>query len=283
MEFFDPKFDMAFKKLFGSRHHTGVTIAFLNTILEYTGDKQIESITFNNVEQIPELRTKKEHILDVMCTDKAGRQFIIEMQNSPMKSFDKRIVYYGTMAYGTQLDKARPYTDLQPVATVAITNDFIAIPRAKEYKSIQRLMDVKTLECYFEDLTVVYVELMKFNKQEHELVTDEDKWLFLLKEINNYDHIPAPLHENEFQEACELLNKITWTDTERAFYIKDMLDAQAAQDNMNEAHQKGEIKKAREIAKKMLAMGLDIKTITQATQISEKEIEKLQAQSKNKI
>lgn len=289
MKFFDPKVDMAFKKLFGSEDHTRVTIAFLNTILKFTGDQQIQSIVFNNNEQLPEKEDKKEHILDVFCTDKAGRKFIIEMQNSRMIAFDKRIVYYGTRAYSNQLPKAAPYDQLQPVAVIAITKKFILYNNDR-YKSVQQIMDIETYEQVFKDLTFVIIELPKFNKKEHELVTDEDKWLFLIKEIENYNHIPTPLKEDVFQEACGLLNTMTWSETEQEVYIKRLFDAQneeakdallskaeqrekEAEQREQEALERGQKQKALEIAKNMRAMGIDIKTIVQITKLTEEEID----------
>lgn len=275
MQFMDPKIDLAFKKLFGSEDHKRVTISFLNVMLEYIGDRQIESIHFLNTEQLPMGIEKKENILDIFCVDKKNRKFIIEMQNAWMESFCKRIVYYGAKAYANQLSEAKPYVDLDPVTVVAITKKFIVFPHKLSYKSIQYLTDSKTGEHDFQDLTFAFIELPKFTKKEHELATDEDKWLFLLKEISNYDHIPEPLAQGEFKEACQLLNKISLSDYEQAVYEKNMLDAQAEEANAKAYRKEGERKNSFEIARKMLAQGFDIKTIAGLTELSEAEINTL--------
>lgn len=281
MKFLDPKIDLAFKKLFGSEDHKRVTISFLNTMLEYTGDRRIESIKFMNTEQLPTGLEKKENILDIFCTDKAGRKFIIEMQNAWMKAFGKRIVYYGAKAYTNQLSEAKPYDDLDPVTVVAITKKFKVFPKKPGYKSIQHLVDSKTYEHDLDDMTFAFIELPKFTKKEHELVTDEDKWLFLLKEISRYDHIPGPLNQAEFSEACQLLNKISLSDYEQALYDKKLLDSQAEEItadlamNARNAMAKGREEKCIEIAKKMLARGVSLEIIADDTGLSIEEIKQL--------
>lgn len=284
VKFLDPKIDMAFKKLFGSEDHKQVTISFLNTMLEYTGDRRIESIDFMNNEQLPVYLDKKENILDIFCVDKGKRKFIVEMQNAWMASFEKRIVYYGTKVYANQLSTAKPYSDLDPVTVVAITKKFNVFPKKQNYKSIHTLVDNKTGEHDIDDITFAFIELPKFVKKEHELVTDEDKWLFLLKEIGSYDHVPEPLQKNEFQEACQLLNQLTLSEYEQRVYEKKMLDAQAqdtrdkrfqnAELNEQKAMEQGREQERIEIAKQLLDV-LDIETIAQKTGLSLQQVEQL--------
>ena len=81
MVFLDPRNDVAFKKIFGSEQHKDVTISFLNSILEYTGQRAIKEVQFLNTEQAPlVIKEKKNNILDIMCTDQEGNRYIVEMQ-----------------------------------------------------------------------------------------------------------------------------------------------------------------------------------------------------------
>jgi len=297
MKFLDPRVDTAFKKLFGSEDHKRVTIAFINTILEYTGDKRIVEIQFMNNEQLPMGQDKKENILDVFCTDQAGRQYIIEMQNAWEPGFVKRIQWYGAKTYANQLRSAKPYHDLDPVVVIAIIRSFNVFPKKEKCKSIYGLTDLATGEHDLKDLIFGFVELLKFKKQEHELVTDEDKWLFLLKNIGDYDHIPATLEQAEFGEACQTLNRMTWSDHAYALYEKTMIKAQSeaetgrlllqAKENMKKAEEEGRqeglkegLKEGRdaeriEVAKKMLANGLDVEAIAIFTGLSIDQIKTL--------
>ena len=227
MHFLDPRYDIAFKKLFGSEKHKSVTIAFLNTMLEYTGDRKIVSIEFMNNEQLPTTLEKKENILDISCLDQSNRHFIIEMHNGWERGFTKRILWYGAKKYVDQLNAAKPYDSLDPVIVLAITKRFKVFQKREAYKSMYTLADTKTGERDIPELTLVFAELLKFKKEEHELVTDEDKWLFLLNKIGEYEETPPALQEGEFNEACQALNRLTWSEKEVELYQKMMIKAQS--------------------------------------------------------
>lgn len=80
--FYDPKVDIAFKRIFGQKENINITIDFLNSMLEV--EKPIKSI------ENPELSSKKESKIDVLCIDTIGVKYIIEMQVSPDRHFMKR-------------------------------------------------------------------------------------------------------------------------------------------------------------------------------------------------
>src|SRR5436190_22825895 len=103
MIFLNPCNDVAFKRIFGSEDNKSITISFLNSILELTGDKAIASIEFLNTEQLPQITDKKSNILDIICVDQKGAKYIVEMQVREVEEFGKRMVYYGAKTYSTQL------------------------------------------------------------------------------------------------------------------------------------------------------------------------------------
>ncbi|MBM3893788.1 Rpn family recombination-promoting nuclease/putative transposase [Candidatus Dependentiae bacterium] len=290
IEFMDPKYDTAFKKLFGAENLKNVTIAFLNAILEYKGDACIESIRFlNNERQGLEIGGKKT-ILDVHCTDKKGRQFIIEMQNAYEAVFDSRLFLYAAKTYAEQFQEGARYTKIKPVIVLAITKGFTVFPKKKSYKSIHVMLDKDSYEHDFKGLTLALVELPKFNKTEKELKTNEDKWLFLLKEINHCHEVPAALRKAEFAEACQALNKMTWSAQEVAIYEKNMLKEQAIEatqeeldaaikkaekaltEGMAQGMAQGKTQAMQELAKKLLAEGMSVERVATLTGLSVEEI-----------
>lgn len=289
IEFMDPKYDTAFKKLFGANNHKNVTMAFLNTILEYKGDERIVSVEFANNERGALIVGYKETILDIYCIDAAGRHFIIEMQNAKQSAFEKRLETYITKTHAEQLKDGFSYAKVQPVILVAITKKFSVFPDKKSYKSIHVMLDKHTHEHNFKGLTIALIELPKFKKKESELKTDEDRWLYLLKYITKHHEMPTALNQAEFADACKVLNKMTWSAKELAVYEKDMLDEQAAeamqQENAqlienakksrDEGKAEGKAEAMRELAKKMLLKKKPIAEIVDMTELSVDEIEKL--------
>ncbi len=279
--FLDPRNDVAFKKIFGSEEHKGVTISFLNSILGYTGDKIIESISFLNTEQLSLVGAidKKDNVLDILCIDQAKRRYIVEMQMGGSKEFDKRMVYYGAKTYALQLEYRKPYRDLQPVVAIAVIN-FIMFPNKAKYKSIHRFFDDESYEQDLGELTFVFVELEKFNKQEDELITIEDKWLYFIKEISRYQRIPQPLNDGELSEACHIAERMTWTEGDLNAYTDALVreaDEQAKIDyaleqGMERGLEKGREEREKEMIFDMFNAGMDIKTISQITKLSEEKI-----------
>lgn len=270
MQFLNPTNDVAFKKIFGSEEHKSVTLSFLNAILEYAGNKVIVDVTFLNTEQKGVTQEKKDNILDILCIDQAGNRYIVEVQVERVKAFDKRMVYYGAKTYAMQLGKKQSYHKLTPVIVVAIL-DFTMFPHKKNYKSIHKLLDDKTYEHDLHELSFAFVELPKFVKKEHELVTNEEKWLYFIKWISKKDHVPAPLDKGEFEEACHAAERMTWTEEELNAYDDAIVRATDIQGSLELAVEE----KVQRIAIDMLNANIDIETIIQITHLSAEQIEAL--------
>lgn len=285
MQFLNPCNDVAFKKIFGSEGHKNVTISFLNSILEYKNERAIVDIEFHNTEQKRLVKEKKDTILDILCKDQSGNRYIVEIQVERVKAFDKRMVYYGAKTYAMQLGKKQSYHKLMPVVVVAIL-DFIMFADKKNYKSIHQVLDDKTYEHDLHELSFAFVELPKFLKEEHELISDEDKWLYFLKWISKKDHVPAPLNEGEFEEACNAAERMTWSEDELNAYDDAIVRATDIQGSLELAYEAGEAYgeakgEARgkaeaklELAQQLLDV-LDVATIAKKTGLTIKEIEQL--------
>ncbi len=78
-KFLDPKNDIAFRRIFGTEKNKDILIHFLNDILSFTGKNAIQDIEFLSTIQDPEIAAKKQSIVDVLCKDSTGVQWIIEM------------------------------------------------------------------------------------------------------------------------------------------------------------------------------------------------------------
>ncbi len=78
-KFLDPKNDVAFRRIFGTEKNKDILIHFLNDILGFTGKNAIQDIEFLSTIQDPDIASKKQSIVDVLCRDSTGVQCIIEM------------------------------------------------------------------------------------------------------------------------------------------------------------------------------------------------------------
>ena len=101
--YLDPKSDLVFKKIFGE--HPSLLKDFLNAILPLPQDCVIESLTYLQPENVPELPAFKNSIVDVRCLDNHGRHFIVEMQLQWTGDFIKRMLFNTATTYARQLKK----------------------------------------------------------------------------------------------------------------------------------------------------------------------------------
>src|SRR5271154_4785922 len=98
-KFLDPKNDVAFKRIFGAEKQKNILIHFLNDMLGFANEEKIKQISFLKPAQDPDIASKKQSIVDVLCTDEQGNQYIVEMQVARTPGFEKRAQYYAAKAY----------------------------------------------------------------------------------------------------------------------------------------------------------------------------------------
>jgi len=265
----DPKNDLVFKKLFGEEKNKDLLIDFINQVLPGKHVKDIEYLP-TNLE--PDIRIKKQSILDVLCTDENGSKYIIEMQNAKEKGFEKRAVYYASKTYATQMDKGGKYADLKEVIFIAIT-DFTMFPGKKDYISMHNIRDIKTNEHDLKDFSFAFLELPKFDK--HNGGEGIDEWCDLFKNAKNYKSINTD--NPVIQKAYKTLEMSNWSEQDLLdyqAYEKILLDNQAREDQVrDEGIDKGKNEKAIEMATKMLIKKKPIEEIIEFTGLSKEQID----------
>ncbi len=114
-KFLDPKLDLTFKKIFGTEKNKNILIHFLNDILGFTEINTIQEVEFLSTIMDPEIASDKQSIVDVLCRDSSGARYVIEMQLTRDKGFEKRAQLYAAKAYSRQADKSGKYIDLKKV------------------------------------------------------------------------------------------------------------------------------------------------------------------------
>ena len=243
--FLDPKNDFAFKRIFGREENKDILITFLNDVLDHEHIGQIQEVALLPTIQDPEIASKKQSILDILCRDQNGVQYIIEMQVARSKGFEKRAQFYAAKAYSTQLMRAGQYQDLKEVIFLAIT-DFVMYPDQEDIKSDHIILDKKTLKHKLKDIYFTFIELPKFTKKIDELENDTERWYFYLK---NADQTQGPDYEKLtsahpiIKRAYHEVDKAYWSETELNTYeavLKRERDNKAARAQaLDDAQKKG--------------------------------------------
>lgn len=268
--------DFGFKRIFGTKPNKDLLINFLNSLFE--GFQVIKDVKYLNSEHVGDVFAERTAIFDVYCENERGEKFIVEMQNAYQKYFKDRSLFYSTFPIREQAPKGADWNfKLERVYTVALLN-FDLKEEAFDQDDINHdvgLLDKKTHKVFNDKLSFKYVEIAKFDKTEDELVTLYDKWLYVLKNLSRLDERPAALKEKVFTKLFEEAEIAKFTPTELKEYEDSLKAYRDVKNSIDTALEKGREEKAIQIAKKMLAAGMDIDTIINMTDLSKDEIEKL--------
>lgn len=227
MTFIDPRTDFAFKKIFASESSKPILISFLNALI-YQGNPTIQDLKIIDPYQAGEIVGSKDSYLDVKATLDNGTIVIIEMQVLNVKAFEKRIAYNAAKAYGNQLIRGKGYSNLDSVIAITIT-DFILFENTN--KIISRF-SFREEEEHFDyicpTMTLIFVELPKFNKSVDQLESLADKWIYFIKEAPNLEIVPESLETTEpIQQAFDIANAVNLSRKEsdqleaQMFYLQD--------------------------------------------------------------
>src|SRR3989338_9119218 len=179
-KYLDPKNDIAFKKIFGTEKNKEILIHFLNDMITFKENSPIISVTFLKTSQDPETALKKTSIVDILCKDEKGNQYIVDMQVAKEKGFEKRAQYYASKAYISQANAGEAYHDLKEVIFLAIS-DFEMFPNKAAYKSDHVILDKESHENDLKDFSFTFVELPKFRKDIDHLSNMTEKWCYFFK------------------------------------------------------------------------------------------------------
>ena len=302
MKYLDPKADLTFKKIFGN--HPARLISLLNALLPLSEEEQIQEIKYLPTELVPQLEGGKNTIVDVLCTDVRGRKFCVEMQMEWSEAFQQRVLFNASKLYVSQAMKREKYSDLQPVYSLNLVNDIFERD-TPEFIHNYRIVHDKDSNKVIEGLHFTFIELPKFTPHS---ISDKRMmvlWLRFLTEINaNTQEIPSDLlRDPEIGKAVEELKISGFTDAELRAYdkfwdsvrvektlqydsyqqgmakgIKQGMEegmAKGMEKGMTKGEEVGKSQRSIEIAKNMLAKGMDAATVMEITGLTESQMQQL--------
>lgn len=283
-KFINPFTDFGFKKIFGEEASKPLLLDFLNALLPES-DKIVD-LTFKNNEQLGESDVNRRAVYDIYCENEKGEKFIVELQKAKQNFFRERTLYYATFPIREQAEKGFWDFNLKAVYCIGIL-DFIFEkqrndPETSEFKHTIKLKN-QNGKTFYEKLTFIYFEMPNFHKEETELETRLDKWLFFIKHLEDFQTIPQSIADEVFKQAFEKaelanLGAVEMDNYEKSLKIfRDLNGAfdTAFSDGKSEGKIEGKLEGKMEIAKALKNMGVLIATIIASTGLTREEIEKL--------
>ena len=254
--------DFGFKRIFGSAPNKDLLICFLNSL--FNGRQVVKDVKYLNSENVGDIYT------DRIAVFKLNHIYTITLLNFNMNedAFNK-----------------------------------------EEIRHHVQLCDTATHKIFYDKLEFIYVEIAKFNKSLDELETLYDKWLYALKNLYKLTQRPKALCDKVFDRLFEEAEIAKFTPQEQREYeaskmayrdIKNSIDtakregkeeglaegmekglaegmekglAEGMEKGLAEGMEKGMNQRSLEIARKMLANGMDAATVMEITGLSAEQLE----------
>ncbi len=263
-KYINPFTDFGFKKIFGEEASKPLLIDFLNALLPQ--ENKIAVLSFKNTEQLGHTESDRKAIYDIYCENENGEKFIVELQKAKQNYFKERTIYYATFPIREQAEKGDWNYSLKAVYCVGILDftfdDYETEPEKTEVIHTIKLKNQHG-KTFYEKLTYIYLEMPNFKLSETELKTRLDKWLFFIKNLEDFQTIPAIFKDDIFAQAFEKAELAKFGQAELETYelnlknyrdYKNTIDT-AFDEGVIEGEQKGKIEKTIEGIIKALKRG----------------------------
>lgn len=279
--YINPYTDFGFKKLFGEEANKDLLIDFLNQLLPI--NRQISSLDFRNTEHLNDIAEERKAIFDLNCTSQSGEHFIVEMQKAKIKYFKDRALFYTTFPIKKQAEKGDWDFRLSPIYYIAILDFPYDVDEEKAKVRRDVMLKDQDCEVFFDKLKYIFLQMPAFKKQEHELETRYDKWLYFLKNLEDFNEIPAILREPIFEKAFNIAEISNFNQQQIEAYQKSLLSYRDLVNVMNTKYEEGledGIEQGIEqVVIRGIKQGKSIKIIMEMTGLTEYQIEAI----KNKM
>ena len=188
-KYINPFTDFGFKKIFGEEASKELLIDFLNALIPQAN--KIIDLKFKNTEHLGLREADRYAIFDIYCENESNEKFIVELQKAKQNYFRERTIYYSTFPIREQAEKGQWNYNLSAVE-----------PEKSEVVHTIKLKN-QYGKTFYDKLTYIYVEMPNFNKLEENLSSRLDKWLFFIKNLEDFQSIPSIFSDEIFEKAFE--------------------------------------------------------------------------------
>ena len=281
MKYLDPKADLTFKKIFGN--HPKRLISLLNALLPLSEEEQIQEIKYLPTELVPENNSYRYAITNILCTDAKSNKFCVVIRIEWSDAFQLRVQFLASELYVNPAIKQVKYFAQYPTYSLNLISDTFKYNTPDFIHNYHVVYDKDTHKV-IEDLHFTFIELPKFTPHS---IADKRMmvlWLRFLTEINSdTKEIPADLlNDPEIGKAVEELEISGFTDAELWAYDKFWDSVSVERTLLDDRYQKGKEEgmnqRSLEIARKMLAKGMDEASVMDMTGLTAEEIKLLKAE-----
>jgi predicted transposase/invertase (TIGR01784 family) len=275
-KYLNPFTDFGFKKIFGEEASKPLLLDFLNALLPIS-DKIVE-LTFKNNEQLGQTDLDRKAIYDIYCENEKGEKFIVELQKAKQNYFKERAIFYSTFPIREQAEKGEWNYNLKAVYCIGILDftfdDYETEPEKTEVVHTIKLKN-QNGKIFYDKLTFIYLEMPNFKRKETELETRLDKWLYFIKNLEDFQTIPTIIADEVFNQAFEKAELAKFGQKDLYDYEMNLKIYRDYKNTVNTAFDEGKLEGKLETAKSFKKVGVPIETIIEATGLTKEVIERL--------
>lgn len=292
----DLTLDKGFKIVLGRPGSEGILMNLLNRLFGFG----ITHLEYRSNEYPGMTEEDRASRFDVYCRDENGYGFIVEMQNWSQKYYNKRAVYYSSLAvqnqaveeYRRQKEQLRKVWnyDFRPTFVVSFLNfknwTFDGCEkRRNEYVATYRYRDVETGGELNDGTTLIFIDIDRFDRTIETCSTLEDLWLYSIKNMSNQSYCPDCVAGTEIEELYRQAELAKMTNDQRTSFELSVMSRNDILNSIQETIE-AEIEKAKaevtknvraevraETIRKVLAAGLPADAIAAALGITVEECE----------
>jgi predicted transposase/invertase (TIGR01784 family) len=276
-KYINPFTDFGFKKLFGTELNKDLLIDFLNQVLPEK--HQIQDLTYARTEHLGNSEADRKAVFDLYCIGANGDRFIVEMQKAKQNFFKDRSVYYASFPIQEQAKKGDWNYQLSAVYMVGILDFVFSEDEDEHLVRHQVQLKDQINRVFYDKLTFIYLEMPNFNKNEAELETNFDRWMYVLQQLPSLENRPAALKDRIFQKVFETAEIAKFSTDDKVKYeeslkyyrdLKNVVDT-----SYEEGKAEGKEERNIEIARQMKSDGESIEKIIRYTGLSAQDIENI--------
>jgi predicted transposase/invertase (TIGR01784 family) len=277
-KYVNPFTDFGFKKIFGEELNKDLLIDFLNELLK---EEQgiIKNLTYMKSEHLGNVALDRKAIFDLYCENERGEKFIVEIQKAKQKFFKDRTLFYSTFPIREQAKRSNWNYELNAVYTIAIL-DFVFDEDKTEPEKFRydvKLQDIETNKVFYDKLTFIYLEMPKFQKTLDEIETRFEQWLYVIRNLNKLETLPAKLQEKIFKKVFKVAEIAKFTPSQHQDYEESLKVYRDMKNSLDTAREEGKMAEKLTIAEKLIKKGLDNEFVSETTGLSVEDIENLKA------
>lgn len=147
----------------------------------------------------------------------------------------------------------------------------------KDDEEVRHVVQLKDQRCqvFYEKLTFIYLEMPKFKKQEDELETNYDKWMYVLRHLPNLQSRPKRLQERVFEKLFQAAEIARFSKTEMEQYEESLKVYRDLKNVIDTAVKEATGEQVLLIARQLKSSGVSFSIIANSTGLSIDEIDNL--------